>query len=250
MNRTEPESYQDFVTLPARVIGVIRSPRALFTTLVERPDWLSILLLTFLVSAGSRAALMLTDVGRLALIDQWELTALAFGRVVTSAEYGRLLALSEYGAAYAVLTAMLRGPLLALVVAGVVYSVYGSRGHHTVGASTQRIGYTQVLAVVAHAGVILALSQVVALPFNYARETLASPTTLGRLFPTLDAASTPARFLAALDLFVLWWAVVVAIGVAVLYRRPLRATVATFMGAYACVAALLAIAMAVTGGTA
>ena len=59
----------------------------------------------------------------------------------------------------------------------------------------------------------------------------------------------PARFLGALDLFVLWWALVLGIGVALLYRKPARPTALAFMGAYVGVAALLAIAMAVSGGT-
>jgi hypothetical protein len=66
----------------------------------------------------------------------------------------------------------------------------------------------------------------------------------------LDEASLVARFLGALDLFVIWWAIVLAIGVAVLYRRRARTVAVMFVGVYAALALLLAIAMAVTGGSA
>ena len=38
----------------------------------------------------------------------------------------------------------------------------------------------------------------------------------------LDEASPVARFLGVVDLFVVWWIVVLAIGMSVLYRRPTR----------------------------
>jgi hypothetical protein len=125
-----------------------------------------------------------------------------------------------------------------LAVAGVLFLVFR-------GAS-----FGQVMAVTTHAGVILALRQVIAAPVGYLRESTSSATSLGTWFPTLDQASPVARFLGAMDLFVIWWAIVLAIGVAVLYRRRARTVAATFVGVYAALALLLAIAMAVTGGNA
>jgi hypothetical protein len=110
--------------------------------------------------------------------------------------------------------------------------------------------FRQVVAITAYAGVILALRQVVAAPLDYARETLASPVAANLLFPTLDEASPLARFLGVIDLFIVWWACVLAIGVAVLYRRRARSLVLGFIGAYLALAALLALMMAVAGGTA
>jgi hypothetical protein len=106
----------------------------------------------------------------------------------------------------------------------------------------------QVLAVVANASVILMLRHMVAAPLNYARETMASPTTLGALFPTADQASAIARFLAFIDLFVVWWLIVLATGTAVLYRQRVRSVAALFMGVYAAVALAMAGIMAALGG--
>jgi hypothetical protein len=91
---------------------------------------------------------------------------------------------------------------------------------------------------------------VIAAPVGYLRETTSSATSLGALFSSLDEASPAARFLGAIDVFVIWWVVVLAIGVAVLYHRRARSVAMTFVGVYAALALLLAIAMAVTGGSA
>jgi hypothetical protein len=107
-----------------------------------------------------------------------------------------------------------------------------------------------VLAVVAHAGVILALRQVVAAPMAYASETLASPITLGIFFRMLDEASPLARFFGIIDLFVVWWVFVLAIGMSVLYQRPARRLAGVFVGAYVTIALVLTAVMAATGGTA
>ena len=57
------------------------------------------------------------------------------------------------------------------------------------------------------------------------------------------------RLLAMFDLFIVWWLVVVAIGVAVLYDRRARGLAAMFVGIYIGFAAFLAGLMALFGGT-
>ena len=199
--------------------------------------------LTFVVSLISSAALLATDVGQLALVDQWERTAVAFGQPVDDAQYAALLEASETGSlAYAVMRSLLSGPVLAVALAALLYGVFGK--------GTSGVTYRQVLAVVVYAGVILAARQVIAAPVNYARETLASPTTATLFFTMLDEASPVARFAGVIDLFVVWWIGVVAVGISVLTHRPARRLAITFVGAYIALALVLAIVMAVTGGTA
>jgi hypothetical protein len=126
-------------------------------------------------------------------------------------------------------------------VAGLVFGVYG-RGRRSV-------SFAQVLSVVAHAGVILTLRQVIGAGTTYLRETTTSAAAVGLWFPTLDEASPVARFVGTLDLFVLWWLVVLAAGVGVLYNRRFPTTALTFAGAYVAAALLLALAMVATGGS-
>jgi type IV secretory pathway VirB6-like protein len=214
-----------------------------FTAAAEPPRWIAVLALTFLVSLATNAALFETDVGRLALIDQWERTAVAFGQNLEDAQYEAIVRASRNGTAYAVISSVASGPILTLGVSTLLVAVF-------TGVLKGRASYRQVLAIVAHAGVILTLRQVIAAPLNYSRETLASPTTLNLFFGTLDEASPLARFLGVIDVFVVWWIVLLAIGMSVLYRRPARPLALTFIGVYIALAVVLAIAMAVTGGTA
>jgi hypothetical protein len=192
------------------------------------------------VSFAVTGGLLATDVGQVALVDQWERTALAFGQAVDDAKYAQMQELSRYGLAYAGVMSVIRVPVATTAVAAVLYGVFAGRGRQA------RFG--QVLAVAAHAGVILVLREVVAAPLNYLRESMASPMTLAQLFGALDEASAVARFFALIDVFMLWWLVVLAIGIAVLFRIRVSRAAAALIGAYIGIAVLLAGTMAVLGG--
>jgi hypothetical protein len=204
-----------------------------------------VLVLTFLVTALSSALLFETETGRLALLDQWERTALAFGQPVGDSEYAALSRASDNGAIYAIASAFASGPLLAVALTGIMFTLL-----RWLPGTRDGVRFQQVLAVVAHAGVILVLRQVIAAPVVYARETLASPTTLNLFFASLDESSPVARFSGVLDLFVIWWIAVLAIGMSVLCRKPAPTLALSFMGAYLAMAGILTLAMALTGGTA
>jgi hypothetical protein len=105
-----------------------------------------------------------------------------------------------------------------------------------------------VLSVVSHAGVILALRQIIGAPATYLRETTASATAVGLWFPMFDEASPVSRFLGAMDVLVVWWVVVLGIGLAVLYRRRALRMAAALTGLYAVLALAMTVAMALAGG--
>ena len=229
--------------LAARVTGIIRAPRQTFAEVAARPTWAGVVLLTSLVTFGCSALLLRTEVGRFALVDQWERIALAFGQAVDDARYAGFERLSEHGVGYAALSAVLGGPVLTVTVALALMLV-------TKGIMKQQASLRQSLAIAAHAGVVLALRQVIAAPVNYLSETLASPTTLIQVVSTFAEAHPLARLLGVIDVFVLWWIVLLAIGVASLDRRPARPLALAFSGVYVVLALLLALAMALSGGTA
>lgn len=227
--------------LVARVVGVIVHPRRTLREVSDAPRWLGVLLLAAVAGALAAGLLMKTDVGQQALVDQWERTAVAFGHDVNDSQYARLEALSaQAGWAYAAGVALLEGPGVTLAAAAVLFLA---------DARLRGVEFHRVLAVAAHAGVLLALRQIVAAPLGYVRETTASATSIGVWFPMFDESSPVARVLASLDLFVIWWAVVLAIGVAVMTGRPARRYAAALCSAYAALAILLAAVMALTGGT-
>ena len=227
-------------SLAARIVGILFRPRRTLREVAGAPRWVGVLVLSTVVGALASALLMETAVGRQALVDQWERTASAFGHNVDDAEYARLEAMSSQGPAYAAGMAVLGGAGLTLGASALLFWVYGRR---------RGVPFRQVLAIAAHAGVILALRQVIAAPLGYLRETTASATSLGVWFPGLDEASPLARIFASLDLFTIWWVVVLALGMAVMTGRPARRYATVFLGVYAALAIVLVIAMAVTGGT-
>ena len=226
-----------------RLIGVIRRPRTTFRAAAAAPRWAGLVVALALATGASQAVWLATGVGQLALVDQWERTALAFGQDVDDDRYAQFHALSRNGPLYGVAAALVSGPVLTVAVATLIFWLFRGRGGRTV-------SYSQVLAVMAHASVILAIRQIVAAPVSFARETTASATSLGVWFPSLDQASPLARFVGAIDVFVIWWVVLVAVGVAVLYERQARRVAAAFLGVYAGVALLLAATMTALGGTA
>ena len=233
-------------SLPARVYGVIRRPRTTFAAIVAAPAWVPVLIGTAVITFICSAGFLRTQVGQQALVDQWERTALAFGQPVDDAQYSRMEETAGTGGfalMYAGVTTLASGPALAIALTTLLYLVLNrTTGHHA--------SYVQVLAIVCYAAVILALRQLIATPIEYLRESTASPTTLVQFFPILDEASPVARFLGVIDLFVVWWIVVLAIGMSVLYQRPTRRLALIFAGAYLALALLAALAMAVSGGTA
>jgi hypothetical protein len=231
--------------LAARVAGIIVAPRRTVAELAaaSRLRGLDVLFLSTLVTFLALAGLLVTSVGQTALVDQWERTATAFGWSVDDALYARLQDFSTHGVLVAAGLAMLTGPVLAALMTGILLLLIRALGQPRARAGA-------VLSIVAHASVILALRQLVTAPLDYLGETLASPTTLVHLLAGADEASPLARFLSAIDVFVIWWAIVLASGVAAMTRRPLRPLVLMFAGAYLAIALALALAMAAAGGTA
>lgn len=227
----------------SRMAGVVWAPRTTFQVIARSPRTAAVLLVTFALAFVANAILLRTEVGQLALLDQWERTAIAFGQPVGDAEYATLLAATANSTPYAAVTALASGPVLAAALALLLFAAF-DRGR---GGITR---YRQYLGVTAYAGVILAIRQVIAAPVSYARETLASPTALSGLITGLDEASPVARFLGVLDVFVLWWLVVLAMGVAVLTGRPARRATLMFVAWYVGLALVLAGIMAAVGGAA
>ncbi len=231
----------DNLTTLETVLGIVRRPRSTFEALARRPRSAVLLALLFVVPFAASAAFFSTEVGRQALVDQWENTALAFGQPVDDARYEELRRLSSRGVAYAAVTALASGPVAAIVLALVLHGWFGVRRQRPA-------SYRQALAVVAGASVVLVVRQLVAAPLNYARESTAGAVTLGPLVTVVDQASPIARFLSLIDLFVVWWLIVLAIGAAVLYRLRTRDVAVLFAGIYVAAAAVLAGVMAVLGG--
>jgi hypothetical protein len=87
------------------------------------------------------------------------------------------------------------------------------------------------------------VQQIFIFPLNYARESMSSATNLGLLVPFLDEGNLLARFLGTIDLFIIWWLVVLSIGIGVLFRRKTAPIFWSFMGVYVVIALVIALVM-------
>lgn len=213
------------------------SPTGAVRRLAAHPSPLAWLAGTGLVIVAARVALLATAIGQQAFVDQWVQRAEAFGIAIDDAAFARLDAWSGSAPLYGAAVGLALGLLLPVVTALLLKWV--GRQQATWAAAFTLAGYVNLP---------LALRELIALPAGYARETLTSPLTLGTLFPMLDEASPAARFLWSVDVFVLWWLVIVAIAAAALSDRRAAPIAATLAGVYALAGLLMAGAMVVAGG--
>jgi hypothetical protein len=210
--------------LMARFVGIVTSPRATFEAVAANPKWLTMLVLVVAIGACCLVAFMSTDVGRQALVDQVEKSfdstqRMMRGLGVEIPESAREQALAQYRDAptwrlviMPLISMAVFTPLVAAVIAGILFGVFAMFGG---GAR-----YKQVFAVVVHTWVITSVQQVFITPLNYLRESLDSATNLYVFVAGFVAeGGFVARLLGMIDLFRVWWILVLATGLAVLYRR-------------------------------
>jgi hypothetical protein len=226
--------------LPARIVGVIFSPRATYADVAARPRALGVLAFVVLVASVGSFLFMSTEVGQNAFLDQQVQQRESFGRPLTDAQYERLEGVLPYAKYFAGLQLVVL-PLLGAAIAGVAFGVFNA----VLGGDAT---FKQVFAIVAHSGVVLSLAQMFGLPLSYARQTMTSATTLAVFTPFLDESSFPARMLGAIDLFIIWWIVSLAIGLGVLYRRRTGPIATAFMIIYIAIGIAIAAVKTVMSG--
>jgi hypothetical protein len=86
-------------------------------------------------------------------------------------------------------------------------------------------------------------------PINFARGTMSSSAAnLGALLPMIDEKTFLGRLLGTVDLFIIWWLFVLAIGLAVLYRRRTQPIAITLFVVYGVIALCIAAVRSRLGG--
>src|ERR1051325_9774659 len=121
--------------------GMVRRPSATFGALLPSHPWAAVLLATTTIPFLCSAGFLGTDVGRQALVDQWERTATAFGQPVDDERYAQMEARARSGGfdlAYATVTALASGPLLVFAVSVLLFVLLKGR-------PTSRPSFAQVL---------------------------------------------------------------------------------------------------------
>jgi hypothetical protein len=206
-----------------------------------RPRVLGAITFVVLIGAVGVFLFMSTEVGQNAFLDQQVQQREAFNRPLTDAQYEQLERMLPYARYFGAAFQVVVMPVAAAVIAGVALAVFSALlgGDGT---------FKQVYAVVAHSGVVLSISQMFGLPLAYARETMSSATNLGVFTPFLDEGTFAARMLGAIDLFIVWWIVSLAIGLGVLYRRRTGPIAAGLLGVYVAIAIAIAAIKSVMSG--
>lgn len=214
------------MNLFARFIGIITAPRPTFASVVAHPKWFGMYVLTAVIIAFFAALPMTTEAGKQAALDQQVSSMESFGMEVSDETYEQLRRRTEYTAYTTAGSVLVFSIIVALILAGILWAVFNA----AMGGDAR---YKQILAILIHAGVISALGQIFTGPINYFRGAVTSATSLGALMPVFDEQSFVGRLAGMIDIFIVWWLIVLAIGLAVLYRRKTQPIAITLFGVYA-----------------
>jgi len=228
-------------SLLARFIGVITAPRDTFASVAISPKWLGMIARTTIIVALFAALPMTTEAGRQAAIDQQVTQMQSFGFTVNDQMYAAF----EKGAGrlpYTTgLSVLVVTPIFAVIIAGILFAVFNA-------GLGGEASFKQVFAVLIHAGVISALSSVFSGAINYFRGTMGGVANLGALLPMLGEKSFAGRLLAMVDVFLIWYVIVLAIGLGVLYRRRTQPIAISLLSVYAVIAIVIALIKSRVGG--
>lgn len=191
------------------------------------------------VWAGCATVVLSSDIGRQALVDERVRAVEALGGEVDDATYRQWQAQPPYWVYVASGGRTLLLPIVTLAVAAGLWLLVGR---------TASSGFLPSLAVAVHASTVLVLQQLVATPLHLLRESLTSPFNLAALLPLFDEGTLPARVFGTIELFGLWWVVLLALGCGVLSGERARRYVPRLVGAYVGVALVVAGVVALAGG--
>ena len=215
------------LSLIARFIGVITSPKATFQNVVAAPRPAGILLVVALVIGVASAVPQFTESGRQMVVDAQLKAASGGGNDVPPEVAARIEGFSAYLPYITLVSSLIFLPLMSLIMTGLYWALF-----NTVLGGTAT--FKEALAVVTHSQVIGALGVVAALPIMLMRPTasMGGPFNLAALLPMLEPGSMLAAFLGNVSVFSLWGVFVTAIGLGVLYRRKTAGVFAALMVLY------------------
>jgi len=229
-------------SLVARFIGVVLSPQETFKSIVAHPKPLGMLIAIVVIMAVATFFFLNTQVGRDALLDQQISQMEAFGINVSDQQIAQMEArvgMSAYFGAGGQLVAI---PIIYAIMAGLLFAIFNA-------GMGGNASYKQVFTVVTHAGAVSVVQQAFVMPLNYARGSLQSATNLGALLPMLPEGGFLSHLLGTIDIFIIWWVFVLAIGLAVLYKRRTQSVAITLFSIYGVIALIIATVRTFMGGS-
>jgi hypothetical protein len=199
----------------ARFLGVIVSPGPTFAAALKAPSPYGILFLVAVVLAVAGAAPQLSPAVRDSMVEmQVEAQERFSGQPVSDEAYARMQQFARYNIIGSVIGAFVMTPIAALFFTALFWGLFNA----ILGGTAS---FKDVLTVVAHGMVIMALGALISAPIVLMQGTVdpGGPFNLGPLVPMLDDEHLIARVMGSVSIFMIWQTIVVAIGLGVLYRR-------------------------------
>ena len=232
---TEPTSIEP-VPVPglfARFIGVLTAPRATFEKIVPQPRVFGALLLVALAAALASTIFMNTEVGKAAFSEAMQQRASA-NTQLSPEQLQRMEQMAPYIRTVSSVAPIIFVPIAMMVISGVLFVVFNVMMG---GTATFR----QMMSVVSHSQFVSVVGTVITFALNYMRGTMTTgATSLSAFLPNLEERSFAYRLARSADLFLVWWLVVLAIGLSVLYRRKTGGVALTLFLIYGAIAVLIA----------
>lgn len=221
------------LSLIARFWGILFSPRATFVDVAAKPKWFGMMALVIVVAVVCTGGFLMSKVGQEAWLDAVYQRADSQGTPMSEQAAAMMEKIKPYVGLMAVVQFIVVGPLLTLALAGIFFAVFNA----ALGGDAT---YRQIFTVVVHASVPTVVQQLFVTPLNYFRGSMMSATNLSVFLPMLDESSFLSKFFGTIDLFLLWWVLVLAIGLGVLYRRKTGPIAISLFVVYGVIAVIIA----------
>jgi hypothetical protein len=213
----------------------LTSPKTTFESVVSFPRWFGIFAITILLSTVVTTAFFWSPVGQDALRTQMH----EQNPTMPDQQADMALAVTKFATPVMI---PIGGLVVMLIIAGVLMGVFAITG----GTAS----FKQVLAVVAHAGVVSTVVGIVNLAINYFRGSMVPVTSLAGVGQAFAEKGFLAGFFGAIDLVWFIYFFVLAIGLAVLYRRRTAPIFMSLTAFYLVIAIVIgAVKAAMAGGS-
>lgn len=208
LGESQPRSLID------RIVGVFTSPRATMENIVAFPTWLPPLILIAVVSAV--AAFSLKDV----IIDT-QLEKMQSDPNMTAEQLEKITPVLEKSVPITTVAMGLLGtPLFYAIAAGVLLFV----GNFILGGSAS---FKTLFSVISWSGLINVIGAAVNTPVMISRGVMEGAASLAVLMPPDESKSLLYFFLTQIDLFMIWWLLVVGFGFAAAYKFTTKKSMTT-----------------------
>jgi hypothetical protein len=223
-----------------QMAGVLLRPRSALADARRDTRWPVLWAVIIGLWAAAGTWLLSTEIGQQALVDERVRVIEAFGGSVSDEQYAALQAAPPWWVYITSGSRLLLTPPATILAAFAMWLVARRTGEHAT--------FIQMVSVAVHASIVLLVGQLVATPLHYLRESLTSPLNLAAVLPLVEDGTPQARFFGTMDVFVLWWTALLAIGLSVTTGVRARRYFAFLVAAFAAFAGVVALAATLAGG--